>query len=173
MIVCGLVTPQVCQDVMKQLLSGLLCLRQNNVIHRDLKPENILFKLENGRYHLFIADFNLCKTIKNSNELLSTICGSELYIAPEVIEGREGYIASKVDVWSAGIIFYLMLFDRLPFDRMNCNYTYCIAHKQITPANNSNPAANDLLLRMLTINVQDRINVAECIAHQYFAHSTH
>lgn len=96
---------------MKQLSSGLRYLHSKGIIHRDLKPHNIL--LNEDYTVLKIADFGFARVI-DAESLAATMCGSPLYMAPEVIRG-EPY-GANADLWSVGVILYELLCGERPFN---------------------------------------------------------
>tara|TARA_B100001094_G_C18189482_1_gene806137 strand:+ start:3257 stop:4375 length:1119 start_codon:yes stop_codon:yes gene_type:complete len=98
---------------MKQLINGLKYIVDKNIVHRDLKPQNILITNNNI---LKICDFGFAKEIKNEN-MISTMCGSPLYMAPEIIDKNQYNI--KSDIWSVGIILYEMCMKIHPFKSDN------------------------------------------------------
>ena len=95
--------------IFRQLLEAFKVLNKYNIMHRDLKPDNIFF---HGGC-LKLGDFGFCKTLGNANDMASTMLGSPIYMAPEVLKG-ESY-TSKADIWSLGVVFYEMLFGFCPF----------------------------------------------------------
>ena len=97
-----------------QLINGLEYIHKNGIVHRDLKSENLLINKNNI---LKIIDFGL-SNYYDSQKLLSTLCGSLSYAAPEMIKGKE-YDGIMADIWSTGIILYAMLCGCLPFDDDN------------------------------------------------------
>jgi serine/threonine protein kinase len=102
------------QAYLKDLVSALVFMRQHSVIHRDLKPQNLLLASSPNldRYVLKVADFGFSRLL--ADELMAnTTCGTPLYMAPEVMEGKS-YDAS-VDCWSVGAILYEMLSGRPPW----------------------------------------------------------
>ena len=94
-----------------QILYGLAYLHDNNVVHRDLKLDNILISSDNI---VKIADFGLSKA-RNDDQPLTTICGTILYMSPEILLG-EKYDGKKADLWSIGIILYSLLFKCFPWN---------------------------------------------------------
>ena len=69
--------------ILKQLLEAFQVLNKYNIMHRDIKPDNIL--MHNG--NIKMADFGFCKPLENANDLVQTMLGSPIYMAPEVIKG--------------------------------------------------------------------------------------
>jgi len=92
-----------------QIMEGLKYLNDNNIIHRDLKPQNILI---DGNNNIKICDFGFSRKF-NDTEMLQTLCGSPLYMAPEIIKHKT--YNHKSDIWSFGIIIYQILTGRLPY----------------------------------------------------------
>ncbi|BAH92087.1 Os03g0268200 [Oryza sativa Japonica Group] len=82
------VSETVAKHFIQQLASGLQMLRENNVVHRDLKPQNILLVANNENSLLKIADFGFAKFLEPSS-LAETLCGSPLYMAPEVMQAQK------------------------------------------------------------------------------------
>ncbi|KAI9098802.1 kinase-like domain-containing protein [Phlyctochytrium arcticum] len=95
----------------QQILCAVEYCHRHKIVHRDLKPENVLLDEFD---QVKIADFGL-SNIMSDGEFLKTSCGSPNYAAPEVINGKL-YAGPEVDVWSCGVILYVMLCGRLPFD---------------------------------------------------------
>jgi carbon catabolite-derepressing protein kinase len=95
----------------QQLISGIQYSHSIKIVHRDLKPENVLL---DDDLNVKIADFGLSNEIRDG-DFLKTSCGSPNYAAPEVIRGAR-YTGPEIDVWSSGVILYVMLCGRLPFE---------------------------------------------------------
>ncbi|CAG9329545.1 unnamed protein product [Blepharisma stoltei] len=98
----------------QKLLDVLIYLNSFNIVHRDLKLENILMVSEENDYDFKLTDFGLAA---EATEGLSLRCGSPGYIAPEIL--RKNLYDSKVDVFSAGVIFYILFSGRMPFPGRN------------------------------------------------------
>jgi serine/threonine protein kinase len=105
---CGPLRPAAIRRFLYQILKALECLHEKGYAHRDLKPENI-FVDKNGRVK--VGDFGLAKA---SQGLSSTMCGTLYYTAPEVLEEHH-YDARKADMWSIGILIYVMANRALPW----------------------------------------------------------
>lgn len=148
----------------QQLISGLDYLHRLNISHRDLKPENLLLD-ENKT--IKIVDFGL-SNLMEEGKLLKTPCGSPCYAAPEMISGKR-YSGDISDLWSVGIILYVMLCGFLPFDDENNKSLY----KKILSGNYEIPPhvsdkARDLIKKLLTIEPSKRINIKQIKEHSWF-----
>ncbi|KAL4817154.1 kinase-like domain-containing protein [Aspergillus spinulosporus] len=95
----------------QQIICAVEYCHRHKIVHRDLKPENLLIDKDKN---VKIADFGLSNIMTDGN-FLKTSCGSPNYAAPEVISGKL-YAGPEVDVWSCGVILYVLLVGRLPFD---------------------------------------------------------
>eukprot|EP00158_Paraphelidium_tribonemae_P007818 Partr_v1_DN28368_c0_g1_i1_m78590 putative serine threonine protein kinase len=149
----------------KQLIVGMEYLHSMGVAHRDLKPENLLI---DAAGHLKITDFGVSDVFRTCWEKephrSKGVCGSEPYIAPEEFTGNP-YDARKVDIWSAGIIFYAMLFHGVPWRAATLkdpNYAYYLDHRgHFDPFMRLQPPLAQLLERILEPDPQQRISLVE------------
>ena len=98
----------------RQLVDAVSYLHDRNIVHRDLKPENIFLDSD---LNVQLGDFGLAKDVKK-NGLLETICGTLYYLPPEIIM-EKGYDGKKSDVWSLGVILYIMIFGTIPWKGKN------------------------------------------------------
>lgn len=92
------------------------------IAHRDLKPENLLYATKDPGSIVKISDFGLARFI--NNEVMTTMCGTPGYVAPEIINGS-GYDKS-IDYWSLGVILYIMLCGFPPFHNENAEELFDI-----------------------------------------------
>lgn len=156
----------------KQLVEGLEHCHNNGICHRDLKPENLLLDTEGN---LKISDFGFSTlNIGDADgdggaraELLHTTCGTPNYVAPEVL-GKDGYDGKKADVWSIGVILYVLLAGYLPFDEN----TMVALFQKIKNADFEYPDwftedARDLLNKTLVPDPHKRIKLSEMKAHKW------
>ncbi|KAM5183311.1 maternal embryonic leucine zipper kinase isoform 5-T5 [Callospermophilus lateralis] len=107
--------------VFRQIVSAVAYVHSQGYAHRDLKPENLLF---DENHKLKLIDFGLCAKPKGNKDYhLQTCCGSLAYAAPELIQGKS-YLGSEADVWSMGILLYVLMCGFLPFDDDNVMALY-------------------------------------------------
>ncbi|XP_017556866.2 testis-specific serine/threonine-protein kinase 6 [Pygocentrus nattereri] len=98
-----------------QILSAVTFLHQKDIVHRDLKCENVLLTAD---HQVKLTDFGFGRFAKGFPELSQTFCGSAAYAPPEVLSGVP-YDPKKYDVWSLGVILYIMVTGCMPFDDTN------------------------------------------------------
>ena len=148
-----------------QIISGLEYIHQCGIAHRDFKPENIL--ITNDNTILKIIDFGLSNSYKN-NQLLQTACGSPCYAPPEMIMEQK-YNGALSDIWSSGIILYLMLCGKLPFfhEENEIMYQQILSGKFDLP-NYLSDNAKDILRKILEIEPKKRLNFEEIKNHPWF-----
>ena len=92
-------------------MQGIAYIHKQNVSHRDIKLDNILL---DGHGNIKIGDFGVSKHTSAANEILFEQCGTPAYIAPEIVQDM-GYKGPPVDIWSAGICLFAMLYGNVPF----------------------------------------------------------
>ena len=150
----------------QQIISGIEYCHEMGIAHRDLKLQNILL---NYKKDIKIIDFGLSNNYdKDMDELLHSSCGSPIYAAPEMIKGIE-YRGLNTDIWSSGIILYLMLCKCFPFNDKNNSKLYqkILAGKFNIPNNLSNDA-KDIIIKLLKVNPQERIKLNDIKNHPWF-----
>uniref|UniRef100_A0A0K0DKL1 Protein kinase domain-containing protein n=1 Tax=Angiostrongylus cantonensis TaxID=6313 RepID=A0A0K0DKL1_ANGCA len=100
--------------IFRQLIEALMYLQRCDIVHRDLKCENVFLDLyENVK----LGDFGFARYLK-PNEKANTFCGSRAYVAPEILRAI-AYTGQTVDIWSAGIVLYVMVTGVMPYDDRN------------------------------------------------------
>jgi calcium-dependent protein kinase len=156
---------------MYQIFSAVNYCHQSEIVHRDLKPENILIESEdeNGLYHLKVIDFGTAKLLeKNKSE--NKVIGSSYYIAPEVLNKSYN---EKCDLWSCGVILYILLSGRAPFS----GETDTLILEKIkmgkfdlnrSPFNKISSEGKDLIKKLLEMNPKRRISAADALNHPWF-----
>ncbi|KAL1175829.1 hypothetical protein V6Z11_A04G115900 [Gossypium hirsutum] len=112
----GSVPEATAKHFMQQLAAGLLVLRDNNLIHRDLKPQNLLLSTNDSNAVLKIADFGFARSLQPRG-LAETLCGSPLYMAPEIMQLQK--YDAKADLWSVGAILFQLVTGKTPFTGNN------------------------------------------------------
>jgi len=157
--------------LMLQFNSGLKVLWENNVIHRDLKPQNLLLSISNENLiTLKIGDFGYAKTMEDS--LMETLCGTPLYMAPEILKGGQIKYTNKADLWSVGCILYEMLFGKPPYGAKNQKELFDniqgkkLDFPQIPPISKE---ALDLVKKLLMKEYADRISWVDYFDHFWFS----
>ncbi|KAF8397019.1 hypothetical protein HHK36_018657 [Tetracentron sinense] len=151
----------------QQLISAIGYCHSHGVFHRDLKPENLLVD-DNG--DLKVSDFGLSALtgqIRNDG-LLHTLCGTPAYVAPEILAKR-GYDGAKVDIWSCGIILYVLNAGYLPFNDPNLMVMYRKIYKgEFRCPKWTSPDLRRFLSRLLDTNPETRITVDEILEDPWF-----
>ncbi|RDX97312.1 CBL-interacting protein kinase 2, partial [Mucuna pruriens] len=163
----GKLKPSDARRYFQQLISAVDYCHSRGVCHRDLKPENLLVD-ENG--NLKVSDFGLSAfaETKHQDGLLHTTCGTPAYVAPEVIN-RRGYDGAKADIWSCGVILYVLLAGFLPFKDSNLMEMYRkIGRGEFKFPNWFSPDVRKLLLRILDPNPETRISIAKIMESPWY-----
>ncbi|KAL7600514.1 hypothetical protein Lser_V15G26782 [Lactuca serriola] len=163
----GRLKEHIARKYFQQLISAVDFCHSRGVYHRDLKPENLLLD-ENE--NLKVSDFGLSALAESKREdgLLHTTCGTPAYVAPEVIN-RRGYDGDKADVWSCGVILYVLLAGYLPFHDSNILEMYRKIGKSEFRFPNWFPLeARRLILRILDPNPVKRITISKIKENSWF-----
>ncbi|KAH0785375.1 CAMK family protein kinase [Histomonas meleagridis] len=150
----------------QQLIDALDYMHKHNAIHRDLKPENLLLDNEGN---LKIADFGLSIFSNNEDQMLQTRCGTPNYVAPEIL-CADGYDGRPVDIWSAGVILYVMLAAALPFDAPTLpELAQEIINVKITYPSSFPPGAVDLMKHIIVADPKVRYTIKQIRKHPWFS----
>jgi len=158
--------------IMYQVFTAVHYCHLKRIVHRDLKPENILIEKTNtdGYFIIKIIDFGTAKLFKK-DILQKTLIGSPYYIAPEVVLRK---YTEKCDLWSCGVIFYILLSNKLPFNGEDDQEVFENIKKgtysmNIPEFDNVSPEACDLIKRLLILDPEKRINLIDVFDHPFFA----
>ncbi|XP_010478282.1 PREDICTED: CBL-interacting serine/threonine-protein kinase 18-like [Camelina sativa] len=163
----GRLPEETARRYFQQLVSSVSFCHGCGVYHRDLKPENLLL---DDKGNLKVSDFGLSAVAEQLRQdgLCHTFCGTPAYIAPEVLT-RKGYDAAKADVWSCGVILFVLMAGHVPFYDKNIMVMY----KKIYKGEFRCPRwfSSDLvrlLTRLLDTNPDTRITIPEIMKNRWF-----
>ncbi|XP_044501166.1 CBL-interacting serine/threonine-protein kinase 9-like isoform X2 [Mangifera indica] len=163
----GRLTEDEARSYFQQLINAVDYCHSRGVYHRDLKPENLLL---DSYGVLKISDFGLSAFSQQvrADGLLHTACGTPNYVAPEVLNDK-GYDGRTSDVWSCGVILFVLMAGFLPFDEPNLMVLY----KKICRADFFfpswfSPAARKFIQRILDPNPLTRITIPEILNDEWF-----
>ncbi|KAG0048091.1 Chk1 protein kinase [Gryganskiella cystojenkinii] len=157
-----------------QLIAGVQHMHSKGISHRDLKPENILLDSSGT---LKISDFGLATVFRHGGRCrpLQTPCGSAPYVAPEVLE--EQYSGDAVDVWSCGVILYVMMVGNTPWELPSADseefsqYQQSGENPKYEPWNRLQGPVRTLLLGMLRINPSKRLTIKAILRDEWYNRS--
>ena len=148
--------------IFRQIIYGLEFLHHHAICHRDLKLENILLDQHDV---VKIADFGLARCMKDN--IAETSCGSPHYASPEVIKGQP-YDGRKSDIWSAGVLLYVLLSGQLPFDDRSIRVLLLKVRKGVYKMPEFPPDIKNLVKRMMQVDPEKRITLQEIKEHEAF-----
>ena len=160
----------------RQLVEGVRLCHQMGVCHRDLKPENLLL---DSQGNLKISDFGLSNlyvtgnesnngTVSSRAELLHTTCGTPNYVAPEILKD-ESYDGRAADIWSMGVILFVLVSGCLPFDEPTLTSLFCkiqSAEYKVPPF--LSESVQDLISTILVSNPEERASTDDIISHPWY-----
>uniref|UniRef100_A0A8C7E5Z0 Serine/threonine-protein kinase 17A n=1 Tax=Naja naja TaxID=35670 RepID=A0A8C7E5Z0_NAJNA len=161
---------KVVKHLMRQILQGVSFLHQNNIVHLDLKLQNILLTCESPLEEIRIIDFGLSRIMKN-NEELREIMGTPEYVAPEILSYDP--ISTATDMWSIGVLTYVMLTGVSPFLGNDKQETFLnISQINVNYSEDfdlvSEPAV-DFIKSLLIKKPEKRATAEECLLHSWLA----
>ncbi|XP_035412467.1 serine/threonine-protein kinase ULK1 isoform X4 [Cygnus olor] len=159
---------------LQQIAGAMKMLHSKGIIHRDLKPQNILLSYAGGRksnpnnIRIKIADFGFARYLQN-NMMAATLCGSPMYMAPEVIMSQ--HYDAKADLWSIGTIIYQCLTGKAPFQASSPQdlRLFYEKNKMLMPniPRETSSHLRQLLLGLLQRNHKDRMDFDEFFHHPF------
>ncbi|KUF85201.1 hypothetical protein AM588_10000844 [Phytophthora nicotianae] len=157
----GVYSERQAAEIVTNVLQALNYLHSCHILHRDIKPENILLASGDSS-DVKLSDFGIAKILEDEDDgarsrgRAYTSCGTDYYVAPEVLNG-EGY-DSKVDLWSLGVVLYIMLCGFPPFseDENGLESVYLKIR-----------SAKDLIRNLLNVSPQERFSAAQALNHPW------
>jgi len=158
-------------EIIRKIITAVKYLHDRGIIHRDLKPENLLFATREDNAEIRISDFGLAK-IMSGDMLVKTACGSPNYVAPEVLMNELHGYNDACDMWSVGVILYVLLCGFCPF------FDECTPalFQAITTGNYSFPSpfwdriseqAKDLIRHLLIVEPRNRYSPQQALSHPW------
>ena len=164
-------------EVIKAVAQGLEYLHGQGIVHRDLKPENLVYATEGDQPDIKIIDFGMAKLKPKHVKMRTENIGTPKYLAPEVLKGQE--YTEAVDVWSLGVILYILLGGYEPFYSNTQNPSeierkikagrYAFDERYWS---NISASAKGLIDSMLTVDPDERITIKQVLAHSWVAGET-
>lgn len=164
---------RVVRKMLYQIFQGINILHQNDIAHGDIKLENIMYDSENKCMKLI--DFGFSTKTSNVNEngekekkLSTTFCGSIHYVSPEIID-KIPFHPKKADIWSLGILAYILLFGKFPFfHESNFIVQQKIKEGTYTLPNHISDEGKELLGLMLKTNPSSRPSIESLLCHPWW-----
>jgi len=158
-------------NVIRQITRACKYMHERGIIHRDLKPQNLVF-LDKKNTHICITDFGLAKFVKRKDGLTKTLCGTPGYVAPEIL--NMNIYDSKVDMWSIGVILYILLCGFAPFTNNNRLILYdLIKSGSFTfPSpywGHVSQEAKECIRQLLQVDPQKRLTATELLDQEWIS----
>eukprot|EP00698_Gefionella_okellyi_P023630 TRINITY_DN8127_c0_g1_i1.p1 TRINITY_DN8127_c0_g1~~TRINITY_DN8127_c0_g1_i1.p1 ORF type:complete len:539 (-),score=83.35 TRINITY_DN8127_c0_g1_i1:132-1538(-) len=170
LIARGSYTERVAKHIIAKLVEAVGYLHQQEIIHRDLKPENILLMDDDPHnINIKLADFGL-SLVMDEFSMIRSKAGTPLYMAPEVIRGRA--YSEQADMWSVGVIMYLLLCGRVPFsaddeDALRSKIVAGEIDYSMPIWDSISDDAKNLLGHLLKVNPTERYDAQETLRHPW------
>jgi len=156
-------------DFLKQLLRGLRHIHDNNLAHLDIKPQNLVLMGEYPDCEIKLVDFEISRYISPGADVIAFL-GTPDYVAPEIL--CLDPITTKTDMWSVGVLSYVLLCGFLPFDSNSDQQTFIeILRGEISFPNelfeDISEEAIDFIKRLLLRKPEDRMSAQDCLEHPW------
>jgi serine/threonine protein kinase len=154
----------IAKTLFKQIIEAIGYIHSRSIVHRDIKLDNILL---DGKGNVKIGDFGVSR-LYHEGQIMKEQWGTPAYIAPEILEDK-GYKGFGVDIWSAGVVLYSMLYGSVPFKANNMEELHTmIMAGNYTLKEDISIEARDLLKGMLEKNPKKRLPVSKILKHDWF-----
>ncbi|XP_012141377.1 calcium/calmodulin-dependent protein kinase I isoform X1 [Megachile rotundata] len=166
----GSYTEKDASGLIRQVLEAVDYMHDQGVVHRDLKPENLLYYSPDEDSKIMISDFGLSKM--EDSGIMATACGTPGYVAPEVLAQKP--YGKAVDVWSIGVISYILLCGYPPFyDENDVNLFAQILKGEFefdSPYwDDISDSAKDFIHKLMCVNVEERFTCKQALAHPWIS----
>ncbi|KNC79207.1 CAMK/CAMKL protein kinase [Sphaeroforma arctica JP610] len=158
-----------------QLMDAVAFLHTLNIVHRDVKPQNLLLDTE---YNVKLTDFGYCT--ETNCDMLTTVCGSNVYAAPELVRRKQPYNGKAADMWACGVVLFNMLIGKMPFkalgDRVKTEarhvlYDPLISEEELTRnlviPPHVKPLAANLMMKIICIDYRQRYTSEQIFEHAW------
>ncbi|CAD8089007.1 unnamed protein product [Paramecium primaurelia] len=155
-------------QIIYNLLNGIQYMHSQGILHRDIKPENLILRQKNNLNDIVIGDFGLADFYKFDGNYLYRRCGTPGYVAPEILRGQP--YDYKVDIYSIGVLLYILLSGKRPFVGKNNQQT--VKLNEIGDINyddiDCSQEALSLMKKMLDSQPENRISIISAKQHPFF-----
>jgi len=161
--------------VVKQIAEACEYMHKRGVIHRDLKPENLVYLNTSETSPIKITDFGLAKMLQDQADLMKTACGTPGYVAPEILKQRK--YDCQVDLWSIGVILYILLCGFPPFHEKTLRGLYRVIRKGQYSFPDPfwekvSPEAKDCVKKLLVVDPEKRLTATQLLKHPWVTNTS-
>lgn len=160
-------------NTFRPIVDAIKYCHELGIVHRDLKPENLLYVSEDANSIIKITDFGLAKVLQSNTQMMSTVCGTPSYLAPEILKGEK--YNTQCDIWSLGVILYTLLCGYPPFSEDdNAKLMEAIKSGKVGfPSedwSHISDDAKDLIMRCLKVTTSERLDCEGILKHKWMLH---
>jgi len=155
--------------ILTDIISAIKFCHDQNVVHRDLKPENIVYRIDTDKETLVIIDFGDAKIVEDG-EPYNEFVGTAFYLPPEIIRERKGWELKASDMWSIGIIAYVLMTGRPPFHgKSHKDILRNIIKQDLKFPKNSklSDSAKSFIRRLCEKNTRRRYKAPQALNHKF------
>lgn len=166
-------TEAMAANVIRQIASAVQHMHNQGIVHRDLKPENILYANESKDSPIKISDFGLSKVLRGK-QTMKQACGTPKYVAPEVVNSAVKTYTNKCDMWSVGVIMYVLVSGYPPFYGktlksllqrvLNCKYDFNpTGEEKPNPFDDVSDEVKQIITELLVLDPKERLSATQLL----------